>query len=230
MPTFIDLSGDRGKENVGQRVVAGLLDELRGCGRGVDAYCNLVRRNEAEIVATIEGYVKQVGDKVARVMLSVNDYREELGVGLVSVNVQAQDEGRCAILVEGNAKSPTLGLVEPSNGKASRIARVGFQVGAGQAEQVSAVSNSLRFGHAAEAQNVIFEEQVPMAKGGKPITVPEREFVAAELPILDAGTLTASDLPYTELGRAADIPPPEGDQVYFCRYLTHKAADECVGE
>lgn len=226
MSTVIDLSGYGGKENIGQRVVAGLLDESRGCNG--DAYCDLVSRNEAEIAKTIEGYVNEVGDSVAQVVVSVNDYRESLGVGLVSVNIEAQDEGRCTLLLDGDVKSPTLGLVEPLVENGARFGKVGFKVSQGQAEQVSAVSEKLVFRRAVNVGGIV--RNTCVCRGDDPITVLGGEYVAARLPILDEDRLDSAGLPFAYDTFSVSMLPPVGDQVYFCRYLTAKAAIGCCDQ
>jgi len=227
MATPIDLAGDRGKENIGRRVIAGIVYEL-GNRPDTDLYRDLVTRNQQGVFEAIENYVLQLGDRVARVMFTVNDYRGKLGVGLVSLNVEAQGEDGSALNIDGDVKSPTLGLVEPVNSGVSGVAAVGFEVDEGQAEQISSVSNMLRFGIGLENRggSVSLGKGV-LRKGGDSLTVVGGDAVVAELPVLNKDTLDKSGLPYMRTGRIIEC-PPQGDQVYFCRYLTAEAARRCV--
>ena len=217
MSTFMKI-GERGNDS--EQIVSG-IDDFFKREVGDSQYEALLAENAAEVDDSINRYLGMFGGKIRGVMLEVNDYRESLGLGLVSVSMQALNENGDEVLLGDESKAPTIGFAEPvykgaEDEEGLRTVVAGFQVADGVTERITALSEILFFNDALGGSY--------LQREFGPMNVPSGECVAAELALLDEEVLEASGIPYEEGLHEDGIP----GQVYFCRYLTAKAANDVV--
>lgn len=214
---------------LGECVVNKIRDFIRCNARGfgkslndqatVDKACNVAGDYFA-------GMSEEVRFRIAEVRLTLNDYVKKLGIGLVSVNIEMEDEDENAWLPKGELKPPTLGVVKPKSARDTQVL-VGFKVDEG-AEQITVLSNILHARGFLPGENISPTLQTlpyPWQRG-QIVTVPQSAMVGLNVPVVDMGKLAESGIPF-RLGY--DMARSRPSQVYFCRHLTQDAARKVLG-
>jgi len=135
MATFVEIGGS---------VVVPSIDNILNMEVGDGKYQALLAENSAEVVDAINRYLAMFNEKIGNVLLSLNNYRESLGVGLVSVEMQILNKRGEEMLLEDERKAPTIGFAEPVS-EIDENVKVGFPVGAGVVEEISPLSENLVF-------------------------------------------------------------------------------------
>lgn len=198
----------------------------RGFGRPLDD------KETFRAAATLNGYFsempKEVKSCIAEVRLSLNDYEKKFGIGLVSVNIEMQDEDENLWLPVGELKPPTLGVVKSQLSQNTQVL-AGFKVDEG-AEQITVLSEKLHARGFLPGENIPETLQAPPYpwNRGQTVTVPQNTMVGLHVPVTNAERFfRLSEIPFRLICDVACKNRPK--QVYFCRYLTRKAARKVLG-
>lgn len=182
----------------------------------------------------LDRYVSEMSEEVrsliANVRLTLNNYVEKLGIGLVSVNIEMEDLDGNAWLPAKDRKPPTVRVVQPQHREGEMQVLAGFKVDKG-AEQIMVLSSALH------ARGFLPGEDIPQTTlgflspwlQGRTVTVPQNAMVGLHVPVVDLKKFQKSEVPYTLIYDGAEVDRSPTKQVYFCRYLTRDAARKVLG-
>jgi hypothetical protein len=217
----------RESSDAGERVVSGVGNLLHG-GVTVNQYDHqydsLFSEHSDRIKDMVSSYLAEFREKIGMVVLGLNDYRDSLGIDIVSVSMKVLDESGKEMLLDGEVKAPTIGFATPliSAGTCEESVRAGFQVEDGVVEEITALSDELLFG-ASDAEGVETSMGTDSLNRGEMLVVSGGGYVAAELDLFNKGQAVDSGLLFQIRG-GHDVP----EQVYFCRYRTAQAVNDVV--
>ena len=149
------------------------------------------------------------GETVARVELTINNYREKLGIALVSVRVTPMNEDREELRGEFDLKSPTFGFVTPG----IDVFEVHFSTGS-CGERVTSLSDGLSMKDVSLDSD---DESGWVMNAGDSFGASST--VGLKAAVLDVEQLyeaSSDDLPV----RTARLGEEISAGIYFCRYMT----------
>lgn len=197
---------EEGVDELALRVIEGVMAEVMDLlGVEVMQRIDIDLSIMEELVSDYLGKCEEAESDVLidKVDLSVNDYREKLGVQLVSVNVVPFDTQGEEAFGSLDAKSPTIGFVLPGSG----LHEVQFDTGV-NGEEITSLSNGLPIrdtsSHDPNASYIMLRNDSFEAS----------QSVGASLVVTDVDKLNAAGLRHAQV--SSDIATAGG--VYFCRY------------
>lgn len=199
--------------------------------KGID-YVNLMHGLD-----DMDLYLEQIQDEqkkiINKIQLTLNNYEQSLGIGLMSTIVNPLDADGNSILSQDELKNPTIGVRPNLNSKDRKI--VGFPIEDG-GEELTALSPIL----SASEYNLgelDANKKFPLQNLNQqePILVPAGKVIGMPFDITDMEKLIASGLPFGEIEQFSDLTKAKLDkkslntqQAYLCRYLTNKAVERVL--
>lgn len=178
-----------------------------------------------------ESVSQDTGKEIRAVRLTLNNWAEKLGIGLISVTFQplaTRDFRRLGkikpfrMLPESEHKFPTVGII-PNIPDKDQV-NVGFKISEG-AEELTALSYALFVKEFQEGDLLQYNAPLFAAtQSGGNILINEGSLVGISVNVTDEGKLAYSGIEHGKLYGSGEIP----NQAYLCRCLTNEAASKIL--
>lgn len=171
---------------------------------------------------------------VQAVSVTVNDYLEQLGIGLMSCRVEPLNSGDEAMHLADETKSPTVGVI-PAGDEGYKPIVACFKVDMGGEELEALTENLCLRGYLPGDNPRRREVALQPVKRGDKVLVPQNTTLGVRIPIHDEARTSASGFHLSSLRITRDeLRDHNGDldepgQVYLCRYLTKEAVRKALG-
>lgn len=167
--------------------------------------------------------------------VTINDYLERFGIGLMSCRVEPLNADRDSMILRDEKEYPTIGVLPEDTGSRLSAKIATFQVENGGEELTALTDNLCLRGYLPGEQPPRFEISILPVQKGASILIPQKAAVGVRVPFVERERLFKSgffrnvrSLIRDNLRIEKDINPGPG-QVYFCRYLTRQAVAEALG-
>lgn len=173
---------------------------------------------------------------VKAVSVTVNDYLEQLGIGLMSCRVEPLNRDNDTMRLLDETKSPTVGVV-PEGDEGYKPIVACFKVDSGGEELEALTENLCLRGYLPGDNPRGKEVALQPVKRGDRVLVPQNTTLGVRIPIHDEARTSASGFHLSSLRITRDELRDhngyrdfhEPGQVYFCRYLTKEAVRKALG-
>ena len=176
---------------------------------------------------------------VRAVRVTVNDYFEKLGIGLMSCGVEPLNaaDSEESLKLPDEAKSPTIGVIPEIIDEYKKPPRVcAFEVDQGGEELTPLTENLCIRGYIPgeyPRHNELGLQPIPR---GHTVLVPQKSGIGCRIKLFDDEKLFLSEfrdrvVPITYDEHRSKYMPERSEpgQVYFCRYLTKEAVRQALG-
>ncbi len=177
-----------------------------------------------ELERFFKSFTEDVWRRVMGVRLRLNNYAQDLGIGLVSVAIEPFDDmGGNVALPDTDSAAPTLGNVLPPSRLTEQVLAM-FPISRGSAELINGDgtihARTYSYGENRFGEDRVQEPQRVGSRGGS-LLVTEGSKVGVSMPILDPAKFGRANVDYELVDTQRR---EQQSQIYTCRNLTAAAA------